>query len=207
MSSKLARFAVATVALIVAAGCGSKSDAGSADADLSKYVGGQPVTADAQADAAGNGSPKAVADIDPCSLVTKDEIVAQMEASYVPDQLAGFKSAGGSWQITPNAEKQGTSKACRYAVRGSVSNGDVRHQTEFSVIVAEGAFVNPNVNNAKNRPIPGVGDEAYFMSRGPMMPYARVGNVAFGIEGFPNTPADKAGLGLLRAAVARVRGP
>ena len=39
-----------------------------------------------------------------------------------------------------------------------------------------------------------------------MMPYARVGNVAVGIEGFPNTPTAKAGVDLLRAAVARIRG-
>jgi hypothetical protein len=206
MSSKLALFATVMVAAIVAAGCGSKSDAGSADADLSKYIGGQPNSAGAQPAATGNGSPKAVADIDPCSLVTKEEIIAQFEASYSPDQLAGFKSAGGSWQITPTPEQQGISKACRFALSGTVTNGDVRHQTEFTVAVTDGAFVNPNANNARNRPIPGVGDEAYFMSRGPMMPYARVGNVAVGIEGFPNTPADKAGVGLLRAAVARVRG-
>jgi hypothetical protein len=43
------------------------------------------------------------------------------------------------------------------------------------------------------------------MSRGPMMPYARVGKVAIGIEGFPSTPTAKAGVELLRLAVARVR--
>jgi hypothetical protein len=51
----------------------------------------------------------------------------------------------------------------------------------------------------------GVGDEAYFMSRGPMMPYARAGTVAIGLEGFPNTPTSKAGAELLRIAVGRVR--
>jgi hypothetical protein len=206
MTRKLARSWAALVAAVIATGCGSKSDTGSSGADVGQYVGGQPATASAaSATSAGSGSSRAVADVDPCALVTKEEIVAQIEASYVSDQLAGFKSAGGTWQITPTPEQQGISNACRFALKGTVANGDVRHQSEFTVAVTDGAFVNPNVNNAKNRPIPGLGDEAYFMSRGPMMPYARVGNIAVGIEGFPNTPSDKAGVGLLRAAVARIR--
>ena len=206
MTRTLALSCAALVAAVIATGCGPTSDAGSSGADVSQYVGGQPASANAgSAASAASGSPRAMADIDPCALVTREEIVAQIEASYVPDQLAGFKSAGGTWQITPTPEQQGVSKACRFAFKGTVANGEVRHQSEFTLAVTDGAFVNPNVNNAKNRPIAGLGDEAYFMSRGSMMPYARVGNVAVGIEGFPNTPSDKAGVGLLRAAVARIR--
>jgi hypothetical protein len=38
-----------------------------------------------------------------------------------------------------------------------------------------------------------------------MMPYARVGKVAIGLEGFPSTPTAKAGADLLRLAVGRVQ--
>jgi hypothetical protein len=193
---------------LVAAGCGTQADPGSAGAaDVSAYAGtsGGGRADNAQSSDADGGVPKDVAAIDPCALVTREEIITQIEASYQADQLAGFKSKGGTWEVTPNPQQEGISKACRYAFKGTVQNGDVSYQSEFKVIVTNGAFVNGDVNNAKARPLPGVGDEAYFMSRGPMMPYARVGDVAVGIEGFPSTPTAKAGADLLRAAVSRVR--
>lgn len=199
----------AAIALaVVAAGCGTQADAGSAgSADVSPYAGtgGGGRAEDAQSSDADGGVSKGVAPIDPCALVTKEEIITQIEASYQADQLTGFKSKGGAWEVTPNLQHEGISRACRYALKGTVQNGDISYQTEFKVIVTDGAFVNGDVNNAKARPLPGVGDEAYFMSRGPMMPYARVGKVAVGIEGFPSTPTAKAGADLLRTAVSRVR--
>ena len=200
----------AAIALtITAAGCGSRADAGSAggaSADLSQYVGAQQTSGAGARQPGPQGSgPTSIGAIDPCTLLTKEEIATQIEASYSPDQQAGFKSQGGTWTITPTPAEEGISKVCRYTLTGTVKNGDTRQQTEFKLIVTDGAFVNPNVNNAKSRPIPGIGDEAYFMSRGSMMPYARVGNVAVGMEGFPSTPKAKAGEDLLRAAVARVR--
>lgn len=204
MLSKLAPSAAA-LALVVAAACGTKSDAG-AGGDVAQYVGAQQASANADPSAGDQSGPNAaVAKIDPCALLTKEEIIGQLEASYPPDQLAAFKSKSGKWQIDSNPEQMGTAKLCQYRFIATVQNGDTTHHSDFKLAVVEPAFVNPNLNQAGKRPIPGIGDEAYFMSRGPMMPYARVGNVGVGIEGFPSTPTDKAGVGLLRLAVGRVR--
>ncbi len=197
-------FLLAAVALAIgAAGCGSKADAGSAGADVSQYTGGQKPSGDDDQPSA-EGASKAVAAIDPCALLTKQEIVAQIEASMERNQREAFLAQGGTWDIQSTPATAGIARECQYSWRGKVSNGDVRSTTDFKVIVTDGAFVNGDLNNAKARPIPGVGDEAYFMSRGPMMPYARVGKVGVGIEGFPSTPTANAGADLLRTAVGRV---
>ena len=187
-------------------GCGSKSDAGSSG-DVSAYVGGkQASAADAQSDDAGGlGQNKAVAAIDPCSLLKNEEIIDQLEKAQEPNNLAAWKAKGGSWKITPTPDQQGIAKQCHYAFIGDAPDGNFIHKSDFTLIVTDGAFVNPQLNNAGNRPIPGIGDEAYFMSRGPMMPYARIGKVAIGLEGFPSTPTSKAGAELLRLAVGRVQ--
>ena len=203
------KFALPSVALLVTAAswaCGSQSDSGSTG-DVSAYVGGkQSSAADGQDDDGGaNGPNKAVAAIDPCSLLKNEEIIDQLEKAQEPNNLAAWKAKGGTWKITPTPEEQGIAKQCHYAFIGDAPDGNFIHKSDFTLIVTDGAFVNPNLNNAKNRPIPGLGDEAYFMSRGPMMPYARVGKVAIGLEGFPSTPTSKAGADLLRLAVGRVR--
>ena len=197
----------ATVALAIAAtSCGSQADAGSAGGDVSQYVGGQKTSdANRQASADGGAMPSNVSSIDPCTLLTREEIVAQIGASMERNQREAFLALGGKWDVTSTPETAGISRECQYAWRGTISNGDVRSTSNFKVVVTDGAFVNGDVNKAKDRPIPGVGDEAYFMSRGSMMPYARVGKVGIGIEGFPDTPAARGGADLLRAAVARVR--
>jgi len=199
-------FLPAAVALaIVAAACGSQADAGSASADASPSVGGQKSGGDAALSVDAGAPAKDVASIDPCALLTREEIVAQIEASMERNQREAFLAQGGKWDVTSTPATAGISRECQYAWRGTVSSGDVRSTSNFKVVVTDGAFVNPNVNNAKNRPIPGLGDEAYFMSRGSMMPYARIGRIGVGIEGFPDTPAARGGADLLRTAVARVR--
>jgi hypothetical protein len=197
---------VPALALAVAvAGC-SKSDAGAANGDASPYTAGK---ADESAEPAGDdsadGPSKAVAAIDPCTLLTREEIIGQLELAQEPNQLAAFRANGGTWEITPAAEQAGISKQCNYAFVGNRPDGNFIHKSDFKLIVTAGAFVNPNVNDAKTRPIPGIGDEAYFMSRGKMMPYARVGDVAVGLEGFPNSERATWGTELLRSAVARLK--
>lgn len=207
MLSKLAPFAAALV-LVLAVACGTNDDAGSSGAatgDVAQYVGAQQASANASVDADQAGGNARIASIDACALLTKEEIIGQIEASYPPDQLAAFRNKSGRWQILSTPEAQGTAKFCQYRFLGILQNGDTVRRSDFKLAVVEPGFVNPNLNQAGKRPIPGIGDEAYFMSRGPMMPYARVGNVGVGIEGFPSNETDKAGVGLLRMAVGRVR--
>ena len=207
MLTKLATSAAALV-LMIAAACGTRSDAGAggaASGDVSQYVGAQQASANAPSDADQSAGNARIASIDACALLTKEEIIGQIEASYPPDQLAAFRNKSGRWEIKSSPEARGTAKFCEYQFLGMVANGDTVRRSDFKLAVVEPGFVNPNLNQAGKRPIPGIGDEAYFMSRGPMMPYARVGSVGVGIEGFPSTPTDKAGVGLLRMAVGRVR--
>ena len=200
-------FLLAAAALAIGvAGCGSKADAGAAGADVSQYTAGQKPSGDDDLPSA-EGPSKAIAAIDPCALVTKQEIVAQIEASMERTWLEAFHAKGGTWDIASTPATAGIAKECDYSWRGKASNGEVFSTTDFKVVVTDGALVSGDINKAKTRPIPGVGDEAYFMSRGPMMPYARVGKVGIGIEGFPSTPTAKAGADLLRTAVSRVRAP
>ena len=199
------RHSLSTIAIalaIASAGCGSQPDAGSAS-DTSPYV-AQAGSADGQSSDDGGGSSNAIASIDPCALVTKDEIFALIESTYEANQLAGFKSKSGTWATTPTPGQEGISKVCRFPFTGTVSDGQISYQSEFKLIVTDGAFVNPTIEKAGDRPIPGIGDEAYFMSRGQKMPYARVGTVAIGLEGFPTA---KASVELLRLAVSRVPKP
>ena len=206
MHRKFELFPALLVITLATSACGLKSDS-SASGNVSANVSGKQESAvDAQGDDGSGSEPnKAVAAIDPCALLTNAEIVDQLEKAQEPNQLAAFRAKGGFWKITPTPDQQGIAKQCHYAFIGDRPDGNFIHKSDFTVIVTDGAFVNPDLNNAKNRPIPGVGDEAYFMSRGPMMPYARVGKVAVGLEGFPSTPTAKAGADLLRLAVARVR--
>ncbi len=201
----LARAAI--VLALVATACSAGGDSGSAAGsagDASRSVSGQSSAGESgEEDGGGSGAKSAdIAAIDPCGLVTKEEIFSLIESTYEPGQLAGFKSKGGTWATTPTPQQEGISKTCRFPFTGTVSNGDVSHRSEFKLIVTDGAFVNPDINKAGSRPIPGIGDEAYFMSRGQMMPYARVGKVGVGLEGFPTA---KASVELLRLAVARVQ--
>lgn len=197
-----------TAALLVAVAtwaCGSTSDAG-ASGDVSAYAGGkQTAAADAQSDDGGMEPNKAIAAIDPCALLKNDEIIDQLEKAQEPTNLAAWKAKGGSWKITPSPLQEGIAKECHYAFVGDAPDGNFIHRSDFKVVVTDGALVSPNNNKAGDRPIPGIGDEAYFMSRGPMMPYARIGRVAVGIEGFPSTPTSKAGAELLRLAVGRAQ--
>jgi len=202
MYSKLDLPAVLLVVALASSACGSKADSRSSG-DVSANVAAS--AADQGDDASGSGPNKAVAAVDPCALLTNAEIIDQLEKAQEPNNLAAWKAKGGSWKITPTPEQRGVGKECHYAFIGDAPDGNFIHKSDFTLVVTDGAFVNPKLNNAGNRPIPGVGDEAYFMSHGPMMPYARVGKVAVGLEGFPSTPTAKAGADLLRLAVARVR--
>jgi len=204
MHRKLENLTTLLVVALAAVACGSKSDS-SASGDVSAYVGGKQTSAPEAADDGGSGAKEAIAAIDPCSLLKNEEIIDQLEKAQEPNNLAAWKAKGGSWKITPTRDQMGIAKQCHYAFIGDAPDGNFIHKSDFTLVVTEGAFVSPNLNKAKDRPIPGLGDEAYFMSRGPMMPYARVGKVAVGLEGFPSTPTSKAGADLLRLAVARVR--
>jgi len=162
---------------------------------------GRPKTARAQS----------VARIDPCKLVTKDEIQAAIEGKRNPSELARLKQKGIAWSISTQNVTQGDMQRCNIHWQGNF--GSVMQETgDMAVIVFDAEMFTATVgdlNRVRRRngkpdlaPIPGIGDEAHFFGYSEKgNPEARVGAVAVGVE----TLAGKPSVDLLRAAVARVR--
>lgn len=174
--------------------CAAASGAQTEGQDGSVVVQGQPASARG-----------ANAAIDPCALLTKDEIVKQIELSKVPSQLQAFQSKGGVWSVSMVPEPRGASPACEISWRGTIG-GDVSSKGAFTVVITTAAWLRGSMTGVKQpKVIPGVGDEAYFVGGSSGPPYARVGDIAIGIENFPDTKQSKSGLDLLRLAVARVK--
>jgi hypothetical protein len=142
-----------------------------------------------------------VARINPCALVTKEEIQRKVEASWRPSDLAWVKSHDVTWSISTDSVTHGESRNC--LVKWQITaNGEMRERGDFSVSVATGEWLKTLLADMKKPPlaIPGVGDEAYFTGGGERSPYARVGDLAIGIEASWGQPA----VDLLRVAVSRV---
>jgi len=144
-----------------------------------------------------------VARMDPCALVTKDEIRKKIEANQEPSHLARLNSGGAVWSITTESIAHGESRDC--LIKWEVTaNGEMRQRGDFYVTVATGEWFKTNLEDMQRTKqpvaIPGIGDEAYFIGGTSRSPYARVGDLAIGVENSVGQPA----VDLLRAAVARV---
>ena len=159
-------------------------------------------TADAQG---ASSSQKAISRVDPCAMLTKDEIQHQVELSLSNGKAERLRSQGVVWSITMQPTPQDASRACQIAWKGTVK-GAVESRGEFSVVVTFAGWLTGSVAGMSHPlPIPNLGDEAYFVGGKSGPPYARVGDIAIGIENFPDTKEAKSGLDLLRAAVFRAR--
>ena len=142
---------------------------------------------------------------DPCSLLTKDEIQHQVELSLSTSQLAALRHKGIVWAIELQPIPRGASRACGVTWQGKV-NGEAQSRGAFSVVVTSAAWLTGSVAAMEHPlPIPNLGDEAYYVGGKSGPPYARIGDVAIGIENFPDTKQAKSGLDLLRTAVFRAR--
>lgn len=151
-----------------------------------------------------------VASIDPCKLVTKDEIRAAIEAKRNPSELARLKAKGIAWTISTTMVPEGEARVCKIHWQGDIA-GTMHEQSDILIRVSNAEYFKANVadiNRVRSRNgkpalslIQGIGDEAYFFGYSEKGdPEARVGDVAIGVE----LIAGKASVDLLRAAVARV---
>lgn len=148
---------------------------------------------------------KAVSRVDPCAVLTKDEVQHQVELSLSSGKADRLRSQGAAWSITMQPTPQETSRACQIAWLATV-NREVQSRGQFSVVVTFAGWLTGSVAGMSHPlPIPNLGDEAYFVGGKSGPPYARVGDIAIGIENFPDTKQSKSGLDLLRAAVRRAR--
>lgn len=171
-------------------------------AALSMAAPGPVETASAQAASTANQS---IARIDPCALLTKDEIQHQIELSLPSGRLDRFRSKGVVWSITMQPTPRGESRVCDITWQGTV-DGEAQSHGDFSVVVTFAGWLTGSVAGMTHPlPIPNLGDEAYFVGGKSGPPYARVGKIAIGIENFPDTKTSKSGVDLLRAAVSRAR--
>jgi hypothetical protein len=151
-----------------------------------------------------------IASIDPCTLVTKDEIQAAIEAKRDPSELASLKRQGVAWTISTTPEGEGESRVCRIHWQGTLG-GAMQERGDMSVNVYKAEYFNSQVsdmNRVRRRngrsdlsPIPGIGDEAHYFGYSETgNPEARVGDLAVGVESLSGKPS----VDLLRAAVSRV---
>jgi len=173
--------------------------------------GGSEASADAASDDKTTDRTAAkIAAIDPCTLVTKDEIQAAIEGKRNPDELARLKSRGIVWSISTTPVTEGEERRCQIHWQGDF--GSVMHEhSDMALTVFKAEYFNSNVadmNRVRQRngqpdlaPIPGIGDEAHFFGYSEHgNPEARVGDLAIGVESLAGKPS----VDLLRAAVSRV---
>jgi hypothetical protein len=141
---------------------------------------------------------------DPCSLLTKDEIQHQVELSWPSGKAERLRSKGVVWSITMQPTQRGEAHICQIAWQARV-NGETQSRGDFSVVVTFAGWLTGSVAAVEHPlPIPNLG-EAYFVGGKSGPPYARVGDIAIGIENFPDTKQSRSGLDLLRLAVPRAR--
>lgn len=193
----MSRHAFAPIALAIAlgAGCGSEGTRSQRQTGPAARQGGGQ---------AGDPS-KAIARVDPCSVVTKEEVQQQLELAGSPAQAAALKSKGAVWTIAMESAQRGAARVCQVHWQASV-DGDIRRQDDFTIVVTFAGWLTGSVAGMKQPlPIPDLGDEAYFVGGKSGPPYARVGDIAVGMENFPDTKQSRSGVELLRLAVPRAR--
>ena len=189
--SWIARLAgVAIVVILAAAGCGGDDQAAEPES------GAPPATTDqeGQASAGEQGSGGSASGVDPCSLLPPDDVAEQLEATE-------SQATEGGYEVSPEDVSVGGDTTCKVTWQSEASNagmpvsqGEFRVdvQTAVGLEILSGADSDPE-------PIPGVGDEAFFVNE---VPYARVGDVAVGIV---NLQSREAAVELLRVAAGRLR--
>ncbi len=158
---------------------------------------------------AAGGEPRgaALSRVDPCSLLTKEEMAAEVEMTLEASQREARRQKGVTYAISarevPAAE--GFVRKCELSWQsvGGDDGGAPSYKGAFTVEVMTAEIMHASAGGSRTpEPIPGVGDEAFFVHS---VPYARVGDVAVSISNFPDTRDAKRGLGLLRIAVTRLR--
>jgi hypothetical protein len=174
-------------------------------------LGGIPCGQSDSAGAQAPGNRKAtVANNDPCTLVTKDEIKAAIEAKRDPKELARLKQKGIAWTISTTSVPMGDSRVCQIHWQGNFGSV-MQEKGDMAIRVSEAEYFKANVsdlNRIRRRngrpdlaPIPGIGDEAHFFGYSESgNPEARVGEIAIGVESLTGKPS----LDLLRAAISRI---
>jgi hypothetical protein len=139
--------------------------------------------------------------INPCSLLTNEEIAAQVDLTLEPHQREAKRQTGVKHEISSKLE-DGMPTVCLFSWRSVDSKGEESYRGEFEVhmITAQQMVEFPPLKRKKA--IADVGDEAFHDG---YRAYARVGKVGVDIENFPDTHEGEGRVELLRAAVRRLQ--
>jgi hypothetical protein len=135
--------------------------------------------------------------VNPCSLLTDDEIAAQVDLTLEPDQRASLHERSVKHQIAKEENREGMFPVCRITWRSVDPAGEQWTTGNFQVFVGPASLLAIDRGAA----IEGVGDEAFFVSG---MPGARVGNLSVSIQDFPATDEGNGAVELLRSAAQRL---
>ncbi len=152
-----------------------------------------------------SGTSAPISPLDPCALLTKAEIQQQVELSLSSGKADKLRNQGAAWSIMMQPAPRGVSPTCQVAWLATVKD-EVYSRGTFSIVVTSAGWLTGSIAGMTHPlPISNLGDEAYFVGGKSGPPYARVGDVAIGIENFPDTKQARSGLDLLRSAVHRAR--
>lgn len=182
MKRALAILALSAVAL-GAVGCGGDDDS-AADATA---------TQDADIGTEDRNEASSSRELPACSLLTDDEIEAQLTASVTQD-------LDGGYQITSTETSEPEHSVCAYQWASETQvGGSPAEEGQFTVELRPAEVVELTRGDLDEDPIPGVGDEAFFRAE---VPYAIVGDLAVSITNFQR--GKDAQTALLRAAANRL---
>jgi len=189
MTLKLRQYRISVLAVLVAlfaAGCAGGIGP----------LAGSPQTTDQ-----GSIQNSELSKINPCSLLTNEEIAAQVDLSLESHQREAKRQMGVRHEISSKLE-EGMPTVCLFSWRSVDSKGEESYRGEFEVhlITVQQMVEFPPLKRKKA--IAGVGDEAFDDG---YRAYARVGKAVIDIENFPDTHEGEGRVELLRAAVIRLQ--
>ena len=188
--------ALAGLALTLgAAGCGDRAEGTRAD---------RAPVADAEPDDDGLPAEPAPPSVDPCQLLTDEEISEQLWLTISPSQREHYNAKG--FDITKTEVPWGVSRRCEYTFRSkaTVSGGPVT-RGDFNILVSRASL--GEVADREKKPIPGVGDEAY---RHQQVWYVRAGDLIASLTDFdgtsePGLEPDAGRIALLKRMAERLK--
>lgn len=193
-SAALALAHVAMVLSLGAAGCGDRAE---------ETPAGRTPLADAEAADDGLPEEPAPPNVDPCRLLTDEEVSEQLWLAIPTHQREHYKTKG--FDIAKTEVPWGISRRCEFTFRTKemISGGPV-WRGDFNVMVSHAALY---VAERNKTPVPGVGDEAYHHQR---IWYVRVGDHVATLTDFdgtsePGLEPDAGRIALLRQMAQRLR--
>jgi len=194
-----ARIALGAFGLACLAACSSKSADNSAG---TSQTGAAP--ADNSSPSAENKASDKLANIDPCSLLTDDEIGTAVDNSEPESQREARHQMGVKYEVSKQADRSGMYPVCHVSWKAVAPGNDERAKGTFDIAAMTASHIKSLEGSIRPHtgkraaPIPGVGDEAFYLEYAPS---ARVGDLGVSISEFSSKDG---GIELLKEAAGRL---